>query len=502
VTGNAASFNAPSARHLPPGVHPRAIDLLADDTLVGRWLRQWTERPSSRQLHTADGGWISSDELESRTERAARRFCAAGLVPGGRLLLSARTSAELIIAYVAALRVGLIVVPVNPDYTSVEIGRIVRSARPDAAVVDADQTAAWIRDASPTPIRITGVDLDELPGPSDEEQIDLAHSGDAALLLYTSGTTGSPKGALLTHANLLSSATAVGLAWRWEPDDALLLALPLFHLHGLGVGVNGSLCAGASIMLRPRFDPADIAEHAGRGASMFFGVPAMYQRLASAGLCPALRPLRLLVSGSAPLSAALANEVAAGAGQMPLERYGMTETVMITSNPYEGERRPGTVGFPLPGVDVRIGSNSEVQVTGPNVTSGYDNSLDATAEAFTDDGWFRTGDLGEIDADGYLRLVGRGKDLIITGGLNVHPREVEEALATHPCVREVAVIGRASDRWGEQVTAVVVAMAPVDAAELKAHAAHHLAPYKVPKEVEFVAELPRNALGKVLRGEI
>jgi malonyl-CoA/methylmalonyl-CoA synthetase len=498
---SAASFSA-AGRHLKTGVDPGDVDLVADGTLVRRWRRRWQEHPSGHQLQAVDGSWLSSDELESRTERAARGFRAAGLVPGERLLLSARSSAELIIAYVAALRAGLIVVPVNPDYTSVEIGRIVHNARPDAAVVDADHTAAWIRDASPTPIRIAGIDLKELPAPSDEEQIDLARSDDAALLLYTSGTTGSPKGALLTHANLLSSATAVNLAWRWEPDDALLLVLPLFHLHGLGVGVNGSLCAGASIMLRPRFDATDVAEHARRNASMFFGVPAMYQRLASAGLCQALRSLRLLVSGSAPLPAALASEIAAGVGQIPLERYGMTETVMITSNPYEGERKPGTVGFPLPGVDVRLASDGEVQVTGPNVTSGYDNSLEATAEAFTDDGWFRTGDLGEIDAAGYLRLVGRSKDLIITGGLNVHPREVEEALASHPCVREVAVVGRASERWGEQVTAVVVAVRPVDPEELKAHAANHLAPYKVPKEVEFVAELPRNALGKILRGEL
>jgi malonyl-CoA/methylmalonyl-CoA synthetase len=194
--------------------------------------------------------------------------------------------------------------------------------------------------------------------------------------------------------------------------------------------------------------------------------------------------------------------VAEAAGQLPLERYGMTETVMLTSNPYDGPRKPGTVGFPFPGVELRLAAAGEVEVRGPNVIAGYYQRPDANAEAFTDDGWFRTGDLGELDDDGYLRLVGRSKDLIITGGFNVHPREVEEALATHPDVLEVAVVGRASPTWGEQVTAVVVAERPIAIEDLRAHAAKSLAPYKVPKTIEFADELPRNALGKVLRSEL
>jgi malonyl-CoA/methylmalonyl-CoA synthetase len=208
------------------------------------------------------------------------------------------------------------------------------------------------------------------------------------------------------------------------------------------------------------------------------------------------------VSGSAPLPAVLAQEVARQAGQIPLERYGMSETVMLTSNPYDGPRKPGTVGFQLPGVELRLAELGEVEVRGPNVIAGYYQRPEADDEAFTDDRWFRTGDLGELDEDGYLRLAGRSKELIITGGYNVHPREVEEALGTHPHVREVAVIGRASEAWGEEVTAVVVAQRPIDANELRAYAARHLASYKVPKRIEFASELPRTALGKLRRREL
>jgi malonyl-CoA/methylmalonyl-CoA synthetase len=488
------------AGHLPPGLEAARLDLLADESLTRCWRRRWSDRTAVPQLRHRDGSWISSDELEERTRAKALALLAAGLVPGDRLLLSARTSAELVIAYVAALRAGAVVVPLNPAYTEAEVARIVRDASPAAAVVDADERARWIRAACARPIPIRGVELD-LPAGADAP-IDRVRRGDPALLIYTSGTTGRPKGAPLTHGNLLASATALNLAWRWEPDDTLLLTLPLFHVHGLGVGLNGSLCAGAAIVLRERFDADDVAEQCAGGASLFFGVPAMYQRLAAAGRLAAMRGLRLLVSGSAPLPVALANEVAAAAGQIPLERYGMTETVMLTSNPYEGPRRPGTVGFPLPGVDVRLAGSGEVEVRGPNVIAGYYERPDANAEAFTDDGWFRTGDLGEIGEDGYLTLVGRSKDLIITGGFNVHPLEVEEVLEQHPAVREAAVVGRPSDRWGEQVTAVVVADRPVEVEELRAHAARRLAPYKVPKAIEFAGELPRNALGKLQRNEL
>jgi malonyl-CoA/methylmalonyl-CoA synthetase len=256
------------------------------------------------------------------------------------------------------------------------------------------------------------------------------------------------------------------------------------------------------VALAAKFDPADVATRAEDGATLFFGVPTMYQRLVQSGQVERLRPLRLLVSGSAPLPAELAEELARRTGQIPLERYGMTETVMLTSNPYDGPRKPGTVGLPLPGVSVRLSEAGEVEVRGPNVIGGYYERPEADAEAFTGDGWFRTGDIGEHNEDGYLRLVGRSKELIISGGYNVYPREVEEVLAGFPDVREVAVVGRPSERWGEEVTAVVVADEAIDSERLRAYAAERLAPYKVPKRVEFIDEIPRNAMGKVVRGDL
>jgi malonyl-CoA/methylmalonyl-CoA synthetase len=488
--------------HVPPG--ERDPDLLADRSLPGRWLRHWRERSSWPQLQDVDGTWIASDELEQRTRAAAASLRAAGLQPGDRFLLSGPTCVEFAIAYIAALRAGLVVVPINAAYTETEVARIVGDARPAAGAVESEELSGWVRACAQAPIPICALDLESLPddGPADED-LDCAGSHDPALLVYTSGTTGRPKGALLTHGNVLSSASSVALAWRWEPEDTLLLSLPLFHIHGLGVGLTGSLCAGASVVLRAKFDADDVADRcAAGGISLFFGVPAMYQRLCASGRAGELAQLRLLVSGSAPLPATLAYGLADQTGQIPLERYGMSETVMLTGNPYEGERKPGTVGFALPGVEVRLADDGEVQVRGPNVIDGYWERPEANAEAFTDDGWFRTGDLGEFDEDCYLTLVGRSKELIITGGYNVYPREVEEVLATHPGVREVAVVGRPSERWGEEVTAVVVADHEIPVDELREHAARQLAPYKVPKRIEFTDELPRNALGKLVRGEL
>jgi malonyl-CoA/methylmalonyl-CoA synthetase len=462
----------------------------------------WRERQPWPQLQDTDGSWIASDELEERTRAVAGGLRGAGLNPGDRLLLSGPTCAELVIAYIAALRAALVVVPVNDAYTEPEVARIVRGARPAAAAVAREELGEWVSAASERPVSIW-----ELSSPPSESrmdpELDGARSEDPAVLIYTSGTTGEPKGVPLAHGNMLASATAIEAAWRLEPGDTLLLTLPLFHVHGLGVGLNGMLCAGGSIALRPRFDPADVVSRCAEGGiSMFFGVPTMYQRLVQSGDAAALSSLRLLVSGSAPLPAALARQLAQQTGQLPIERYGMTETVMLTSNPYEGERKPGTVGLPLPGVGLRLADDGEVQVRGPNVIAGYWERPDATAEAFTSDGWFRTGDLGLLDDDGYLTLVGRSKELIITGGYNVYPREVEEALMGFPGVREVAVVGRPSERWGEEVTAVVVAEAEIDSEQLRQHAARQLAPYKVPKRVELADELPRNALGKVVRSEL
>jgi malonyl-CoA/methylmalonyl-CoA synthetase len=310
---------------------------------------------------------------------------------------------------------------------------------------------------------------------------------------------------VLTHANLLAGSESVRLAWRWNASDRLVLALPLFHVHGLCVGLHGTLLAGASAVLLPRFD-VDAVLDAARdyGASLFFGVPTMYHRLAQSSRVGELSGLRLCVSGSAALPAELHRTLAERGGQRVLERYGMTETLMIVSNPYDGERRAGSVGFPLPGVELRLagGDEGEILLRGPNVFGGYWERREATAESFLE-GWFRTGDLGSFDPDGYLRILGRSKELIITGGLNVYPREVEEVLLDHPDVAEVAVVGTPSDEWGELVTAYVVSTGDQPVPEvLLAFAAERLAPFKRPRLVHFVDSLPRNALGKVVKHEL
>jgi malonyl-CoA/methylmalonyl-CoA synthetase len=451
------------------------------------------------------GTWHTAGDLDRDSRRVAGRFARAGLVAGDRVVMSAATSYELVVAHVAALRSGLVVVPVNGAYRAREIAVIVGDCAPKAAVVDSTERGEIVVDATPGSVVVTGptVDLPDGPVPA----LDEAGPEDVALLCYTSGTTGTPKGAMLTHGNTLASCEALRLAWRWTEDDRLVLALPLFHMHGLGVGLHGTLLCGGSAVLLPRFDARAVLDAAREHhATLFFGVPTMYARLAASARVAELAALRLCVSGSAPLAASLHDELAARAGVRVLERYGMTETVMNVSNPYDGERRAGTVGFPLPGVEVRLGrggDEGEILLRGPNVFPGYWRRDDATSAAFDDDGWFRTGDVGTFDADGYLSIVGRTKELIISGGFNVYPREVEDVLLAHPGVAEVAVVGEASDEWGETVVAVVVAAGdPPSPDELLAFAADQLAPYKRPRRVRFVDALPRNALGKVLRHEL
>ncbi len=440
------------------------VDLLDGGSLPGAWTAAWRLAGTRTVLSTLDGVRVSADELEARTAKAAGRYAAVGLAPGDRVLMSAGTSVDLIVAYAGAIRSGLTVVPANNAYTATELRTLVEAARPKLAVLDDPaRLDAGI-------VATTTVALDGLPSASDVE-LDRAGADDAALIIYTSGTTGTPKGVPLSHGNLLASAHAVRLAWRWEPDDNLALCLPLFHVHGLGVGLHGTLVTGAAATVIPRFEPGAIGEAVTKaGATMLFGVPTMYHRLAESPSLTDLAGLRLAVSGSAPLPAELHAAVRAGCGQAVLERYGMTETVMLVSNPYDGERRPGTVGFPLPGVQVRLapreGGTAEIEVRGPNVITGYLDNPAATAEAYTSDGWFRTGDLGVVDADGYLAISGRAKELIITGGYNVYPREVEEVLRAHPDVLDAAVVGAASEQWGETVVGFVVPVDAVDEAAL------------------------------------
>lgn len=494
---------APTDVHLPPGTDPRTAAGLGQRSLAAAWTERWAADPAHPTVFGDADGWVSAAELEARTRTVAGRMAAAGLVPGDRMLLSAGASVDLVVAHVAALRLGLVVVPANTAYLEREVAHIVRDAQPSLAIVERAERGRWIDAASGGSTVVTGIDV-SLPDGPDPAWLDGIGADDPAILAYTSGTTGAPKGALLTHGNLLSSVEALGLAWRWTPEDRLVLPLPLFHIHGLGVALHGALTAGGSVVLRPGFDADDtldaLAAHQG---TLLFGVPTMWSRLVATGRIGELASLRLGVSGSAPLDPGLHAAIAEGTGHHLLERYGMTETVILTSNPYDGDRRAGTVGFPVPGVDLRLADGTdEIEVRGPNVFDGYWQRPDANAASFRD-GWFATGDVGAFDDDGYLRIVGRTKELIISGGYNVYPREVEDVLRTHPGVHDVAVVGVPHPEWGEQVVAVVEGTATAgDVDALLALARSELAPYKCPKRVVITDALPRNALGKVVKADV
>ena len=496
-------------RHLPEGTPPPTLD--GDGaTLATAWTARWRADPTATALvelgkgsdpltNTAAGLVRGSDpltnaDLDVRSAAAAGLLARAGVRAGDRVLLSGAPTVAYLLLYVGAVRLGAVVVPANTAYTAEELAHLVADSGATAAVVDDPARVAL---PALVPAQAS------FGGDAGGAVLDAAAPGDVAMIAYTSGTTGRPKGAMLTHRNLLASARAVVAAWRWTPADGLVLALPLFHLHGLGVGVHGSLVAGGRILLVGAFSPDAVAAAAAReDATMLFGVPTMHKRLVEhPQAAAALRSLRLVVSGSAPLPDELWHRIHQVTGQRVLERYGMTETVMNISNPYDGERRPGTVGLPLPGVEVRLAEDGEILLRGPNVFAGYHGRPDATAEAFTDDGWFRTGDLGRVDADGYYTIAGRSKELIITGGYNVYPREVEEVLERHPGVDEAAVVGVPDDDWGERVVAFVVA-GTLDEPGLAALVAQHLAPYKRPRAYHRVDALPRNALGKVERARL
>jgi malonyl-CoA/methylmalonyl-CoA synthetase len=483
--------------------------LTADGSLPARWARLWGQGPEAAAIVVADdpsAPVLSRRDLDDRSAQAAGVLADMGVGPGDRVLFSAAPSLPYVLLYVGALRLGAVVVPANTAYTRPELLHIATDAEIAAAVLDDPDRLAGtdVRVLVPSALgtsatRPTSLALDA-PDPSAP-----------AMIAYTSGTTGRPKGAALSHRNLLASAMAVVLSWRWTAEDGLVLALPLFHLHGLGVGVNGGLAAGSRLIILPRFDAGAVTAAAARDdATMFFGVPTLYARLAAAAeddpaARDALASLRLMVSGSAPLPAELWQRMHGLTGHEILERYGMTETVMLVSNPYDGPRRPGSVGLPLPGVSVRLDDTGEILVKGPNVFGGYWRNDDATADAFTGDGYFRTGDVGAWDDDGHLAIVGRAKELIISGGYNVYPREVEEALEASPLVTAAAVFGVPSAEWGEEIAAAIVPADPAHAPTLEAlrqHCEPLLAGYKRPRRLVVVADLPRNAMGKLARTEL
>ncbi|HEX9067382.1 MAG TPA: acyl-CoA synthetase [Ktedonobacterales bacterium] len=472
-----------------------------------------------------EGQTVTYGQLWRDAQRFAQGLRAWGLVPGDRVALFLENCPEFAVAYLGIHLAGGIVVLVNTQYRQVELSHILTDAGVSACVTGHDGAAELAPLPLPDLRAIILVGDAAAPGPftiltlaglteRDGDDLPLPEADAPAVIGYTSGTTGRAKGALLLHRNLLANARAVTTAWHWTDADRLLLTLPLFHAHGLMVGLHGTLLLGASAVLRRKFDAADVLTTLkdDLAITQFFGVPTMYARLVTEAErhgAPT-RCLRLFVSGSAPLSAHLFTEFERLFGERILERYGMTETIMNLTNPFDGERRPGTVGGPFPGQEARVvdaasrqplGADEigEIEVRGPNVFAGYWRRPDATAEAFTADGWFKTGDLGSRSADGYFSITGRARELIISGGYNIYPREVEDVLAAHPAVAEVAVLGAPDDDLGEQVVAVIVPKSgqAITKDEAVAWCREHLASYKKPRRVIFAETLPRNALGKV-----
>lgn len=453
-------------------------------------------------------------ELDLAAGRMTGVLAAHGVRPGDAVLLCAPSSIALVEAYLGALRAQAAVVLANPAYTAAELRHIAADSGAVAAITAGGAryaVAAAGRDVAG--LRIV-LDLDDLDARAYDARAP-AGSSEPALLAYTSGTTGKPKAVPLTHANILSSIRAAMLAWRWSADDVLVHALPLFHQHGLS-GVHATLLAGSRAVVQSKFDADALCVAIGaERASVLFAVPAIYERLVAAPGAAALASLRLAVSGSAPLSPALAERIRAAAGELPLERYGTTESGLNLSNVYGGPRRAGSVGLPLPGTEVRLvddegvpvddGQDGEIVLRGPQVFAGYRGAPDAARSSFFDGGWFRTGDIGCRDPhDGFVSITGRSKEVIISGGMNVYPREVELALEESPAVERAAVVGVPSERWGEEVVAAVVAAAGarVNGDELMELASERLAPYKRPKRIVVVDELPLNPMGKLVRADV
>ena len=431
-------------------------------------------------------------ELDARSNRMANLLAARGLRAGDRLAIYLANCVEWIDLYLACVKLGVIVAPVNILYRDREMAHILGDAQPAATVAE-----HGVECASPVwPIaEIAG----EAAGMPSERPSVVLDGNSAAALVYTSGTTGASKGAVLTHNNLAANAINLLTCWQITADDRFLLALPVFHVHALGNGLHCWLLSGCRMRLLERFEHQTAAQtFLNFRPTLFFGVPTIYVRLLATTPETAREIgtfMRLFVSGSAALPAHVLEEFRALFSHTILERYGMSETLMIASNPYIGERRAGTVGLPLPGVQMRL-VEGEIQVKGPNVFSGYWRREEATRAAF-DDGWFRTGDLGERSPDGYYTLCGRKSDLIISGGFNIYPREIEEFLLEQEEVSEAAIVGRPDAIRGEVPVAYVVLKNEVDASVLDRRCREKLASFKVPREFRMVEKLPRNAMGKV-----
>lgn len=473
-------------------------------------------------IETDNGLLYSWRDLERSSAMMANLLQSLNLPDGARIAVQVDKSVEALVLYLASLRAGYVFLPLNPAYQSAEIEYFVGNAEP-AVVVCSSRNFGWVskiafqagtQNVFTLNDDRTGSLLDRAAHCSDQHQVSPQSADDLAAILYTSGTTGRSKGAMLSHGNLADNARVLKDYWGWTKDDVLIHALPIFHIHGLFVAIHGALLNGSKMLWLAKFDVQNVIARLPK-ATVFMGVPTLYSRLLAepALNSEACRHMRLFISGSAPMLIEVFNEWQQRTGHTILERYGMSETAMLTSNPYRAEqgveRRGGTVGFALPGVSLRVqGDNGQalaagqlggIEVKGPSVFRGYWRMPEKTAEEFTSDGYFKTGDVGQLDPQGYLTIAGRSKDLIISGGFNVYPAEIESVINQLPGVAESALIGVPHADFGEVGIAVVVARpgATLDADQIVATLKSRLANFKIPKRCFFAEELPRNTMGKV-----
>lgn len=469
-------------------------NVLADALL--RWSRSDPDRVCVR---TPSGQQLTYGEIESRSAQLAHVLQQRGVGPGDRVAVQVEKCPEIFSLNIACTRAGAVYVPLNDTYTSQELNGLLDDCQPTLFVVDE------LLDLTVPQITLHALHAEALAESC--EFVDVERSdADPAAMLFTSGTTGRPKGAVLSHGNLVAGAITLSGYWEMEESDVLLHTLPVFHVHGLYVATYNTLVRGGSMILLGAFSVDDIVRELPH-VTVLMGVPTHYTRLLADERFTAelAGHVRLFTSGSAPMLATTHTQFVARTGHTIVERYGLTETLILTSNPYRGERKPGTVGVPLPGVNLRLApETNEIEVAGPTVFAGYWNRPELRGTEFSADGWFKTGDIGRIDADGYVEIVGRSKDLIITGGLNVYPKEIEQALNALPGILESAVVGLPDPDFGEAVTAVVVAEpgSTLVPAEIRHQAREVLAPFKVPKSVHVVESLPRNTLGKVEKARL
>ena len=470
-------------------------------------------------VETDNGLCYSWRDLERGTAMMANLLASLGLPEGARVAVQVEKSVEAMMLYLATLRAGYVFLPLNTAYQSAEIEDFIGNAEPSVRVCSS-KNFGWVSKIAFTAGTQnvftldddrTGSLLDRAAHCSDQHEVVARRADDLAAILYTSGTTGRSKGAMLSHGNMLSNALVLKDAWGWKKGDVLIHALPIFHVHGLFVAIHGALINGSKMIWLARFDPKLVVKKLPE-ATVFMGVPTLYVRLlAEPGLTrEACRNMRLFVAGSAPLLIETFSEWKERTGHTILERYGMSETVMLTSNPYQGaERRGGTVGFALPGVSLRVqdeggkslptGEIGGIQVKGPNIFKGYWRMPEKTREEFTPDGYFKTGDVGKIDERGYIVIVGRSKDLIISGGYNVYPAEIEGYINDMPGVAESALVGVPHPDFGEVGVAVVIPKpgATLEGSQIVGELKSRLANFKIPKQCFVVSELPRNTMGKV-----